>query len=75
MKGFKMQDDDKTFSETLDEVGEVIHGKQLDVIIPVLVSLLCACAETSNMPPHILILYFMDAVNSHFNIAEDKQIH
>jgi hypothetical protein len=67
--------EDQDFISTLNIVGETIHGKDMDVVVPVLMSLLCSCAELSNMKPEKLIMFFIASVSSHFAIPDDESIH
>jgi hypothetical protein len=67
--------EDLDFENTLKEVGKTIHGVNIDVVVPVLMSLLCSCAEFSNMKPEKLIMFFIASVHAHFAIPDDESIH
>lgn len=67
--------EDKEFINTLNAVGETIHGVNVDVVVPVLMSLLCTCAEMSNMKPERLIMFFIASVHAHFAMPDDESIH
>lgn len=67
--------EDLDYVKTLHAVGETIHGVHIDVVVPVLMSLICQCAEMSNMKPEKLIMFFIASVHSHFAMPDDESIH
>jgi hypothetical protein len=67
--------EDKEFLNTLDSVNDLLQGKDIKVVVPVLMSLLCACAEMSGMKEETLIMYFIASVQSHFAMPDDESIH
>lgn len=67
--------EDTEFLSTLENVNDVLQGKDVKVVVPVLMSLLCVCAEMSGMKPEHLIMYFITSVHSHFAIPDDESIH
>ena len=66
---------DEDFQNTLSQVGDVIDGKNIGTVVPVLMALLCSCAEISGMKPEKLIIYFIMSVHSHFAMPDDESIH
>ena len=67
--------EDAEFFSTLENVNDVLQGKDVKVVVPVLMSLLCACAEISGMKPEALIMYFITSVHAHYEMPDDESIH
>lgn len=67
--------EDADFFSTLEDVNDVLQGKDVGTVVPVLMSLLCTCAEMANMKAEVLIMYFITSVESHFAMPDDESIH
>ena len=66
-------ENDVEYLKLLNAVGTVIDGQNIDNIVPVLMTLLCQCAEIQHMTPDKLLVYFIASIANHFGDSNINQ--